>query len=101
MIVPTNPNQPTRTQPRCKAKETYTALPSGARQRIVTQQAINILTIRELAAFSTVFTPCALIKHAKMPLHLKHYTNTMVHSVTGCTISSYKKMMHDPATAEV
>jgi hypothetical protein len=25
----------------------------------------------------------------------------MVHPVTGCTISSYKKLMHDPATAEV
>jgi hypothetical protein len=25
----------------------------------------------------------------------------MVHPVTGKTISSYKKLMHDPATAEV
>ncbi len=32
---------------------------------------------------------------------LQHYANPMVHPVTGETISSYKKMMQDPATAEV
>jgi hypothetical protein len=100
-ILPANPKQPTHMQPRCGAKAMHTALPSGARQHIVTQQALNILTIRKQAAFSTVFTPRALMKHAKVPLHFEHYANTMVHPVTGCTISSYKKLMHDPATAEV
>jgi hypothetical protein len=33
--------------------------------------------------------------------HFEHYTNPMVHPVTGETISSYKKLMHDPATAEI
>jgi len=41
------------------------------------------------------------MKHAKMPINFEHYANPMVHPVTGCTISSYKKLMHDPATAEV
>jgi hypothetical protein len=31
----------------------------------------------------------------------EHYANPMVHPVTGETISSYKKLMNDPATAEV
>jgi hypothetical protein len=79
----------------------HIALLSGERQHIVKQQAINVLTIHEQATFSTVFTPRALMKHARMPLHFEHYANTMLHPVTGCTISSYKKMMHDPATAEI
>jgi hypothetical protein len=100
-IVPANPKQPTCTQPRRRAKAMHTALPSGTRQCIVTQQAINVLTIRKQAAFSTVFTPSALMKHARMPLHSEHYANAMVHPVTGRTISSYKNLMHDPATAEI
>ncbi len=68
-IVPANPKQPTRKQQRRGAKARHTALTSGARQRIVTQQAINVLTIRKQTIFSTAFTPCALIKHAKMLLH--------------------------------
>ena len=46
-------------------------------------------------------TPRALMKHAKMPINFEHYANPMVHPVTGHTISSYRKLMHDPATAEV
>ncbi len=41
------------------------------------------------------------MKHAKMWVNMEHYANPMVHPVMGCTISSYKKLMHDPATAEV
>jgi hypothetical protein len=46
-------------------------------------------------------TPHALLKHAKVPINFEHYANPMVHPVTGCTISSYKKLMHNPAMAEV
>ncbi len=44
----------------------------------------------------------ALIKHAIVPVvhKFEHYTNPMVHPVTGETISSYKKLMNDPTTAE-
>ncbi len=35
------------------------------------------------------------------PTKFEHYANPMVHPVTGETISSYKKLMNDPATAEV
>jgi hypothetical protein len=41
------------------------------------------------------------MKHAKMWVNMEHYANPMVHPVTGRTISSYKKIMHNPATAEV
>jgi len=34
-------------------------------------------------------------------MKFEHYANPMVHPKTGETISSYKKLMHDPATAEV
>ncbi len=41
------------------------------------------------------------MKHAKMPVDIEHYANPMVHPVTGRTISSYKKLMHNLAMAEV
>ncbi len=31
----------------------------------------------------------------------KHFASPMVHPITGKTISSFKKLMNDPATAEV
>jgi hypothetical protein len=82
---------------------TYKAIPSGARQRIVTQQAINVLTIQEKASTDTLCTPRALMKYAvkQTPPHFEHYANPMVHPVTGKTISSYKKLMNDPDTAEI
>jgi hypothetical protein len=33
--------------------------------------------------------------------HFVHYTNPMVHPITGETISNYKKIMHDLATADI
>ncbi len=70
---------------------------------LMTQQmhAINTLTLMELATSNPSHTPRAPMKYAKMPINYKHYANPMVHPVTGETISSYKKMMHDPSTAEV
>ncbi len=41
------------------------------------------------------------MKYAKLPSNFEHYANPMVHLVTGKTISSYKKLMHNPATAKV
>jgi hypothetical protein len=42
-----------------------------------------------------------LMKHAKMLIGIEHYANPMVHPVTSRIISSYKRLMHTPATAEV
>jgi hypothetical protein len=36
-----------------------------------------------------------------MPNKFEHFASPMVHPITGKTISSYKKLMHDPATAKV
>jgi hypothetical protein len=48
-------------------------------------------------------TPHILMKYTVKQLapNFEHYANHMVHSVTGETISSYKKLMHDPATADI
>ena len=92
---------PTRVQPHRGPRVTRSAIPSGAHQRIVTRHAINLLTLQEEASFSAMHTPRALMKHAKMPINFEHYANPMVHPVTGRTILSYKKLMHDPAMAEV
>ncbi len=69
----------------------------------MSQQAINVCTIREKATYQPIFTPLALIKHAIIAVVHKceHYANPMVHPVTGETISSYKKLMNDPTMAEV
>jgi hypothetical protein len=95
------PGKPTWIQPHRGPRLTRTAIPSGAQQQIVTQHAINRLTLKEQASFDTIHTPPALMKHAKMRDDMEHYANPMVHPVTGHTISSYKKSMHDPTTAEV
>jgi hypothetical protein len=93
--------EPTRFQPCQGPCSTCMAIPSGAQQQIVTRHAINVLTLCKQASFSTIHTPPMLMKHAKMWIDIEHYANPMVHPITGRIISSYKKLMHDPATAEV
>jgi hypothetical protein len=82
---------------------TFIPIPRGARQRIVTRQVINVLTIQEEAEANNKFTPWCLMKHAKkgIPMIFEHFPSPMVHPITGIPISSYKKLMNDPATAEV
>ena len=82
---------------------TSTPISTRAQQRIVTQQAINVLTIKEQATSERIFSPRCLEQHLPTtgPTNLKHYANPMVHPVTGETITSYKKTMKDPATAEI
>ena len=94
--APTVLRQSTRKQPQPQL------LPPGAHHHFVTQQeAINVLTLQEQASFSTVHTPRALMKYTERSLHFEHYASPMVHPVTGQTISSYKMLMNNPATAEV
>ncbi len=71
---------------------TFTTIPSGARQRVVTQQAINVLTIQEKVATNNAFTPKTLMEFVVThgPMKCEHYANPMVHPVMGETISSYK-----------
>jgi hypothetical protein len=57
---------------------------------------MSILTMQEQASFSTIHTPHVLMKHAKIPMNFEDYVNSMVHPVTGRTITSYKNLMHNP-----
>jgi hypothetical protein len=86
-----------------KPPQTFTATPRGAWQRLVTQQAINVLTIQEEVSLDTMYTPQALMnKRAQvLPTMFEHFASPMVHPITGETISSYKKLMNDPETAEI
>ena len=80
----------------------YVPIPSGAQRRMVTRHAINSLTETEQASCQRAFTPSRLLPPVVLdaPSHLEHFCSPMVHPITGETISSYKKLMHDPATAE-
>jgi hypothetical protein len=82
---------------------TTMAMPSRRQICLFTQQAINVLTIRELATADTIFTPRALLPFTgkQNTPFFEHYASPMVHPVTGKMISSYKKLMNDPATAEI
>jgi hypothetical protein len=86
-----------------KLPQTYTAIPRGARQKLVAQQAINVLTIQEEVSLDTMYTPQAMMNNQAqvLPTMFEHFASLMVHPVTSKTISSYKKMMNDPATAEI
>ena len=91
-----------RIQPEHHQTSTYTAIPSAAQQHNVTRHAINLLTLKEQALFNAICIPAKLMKHAKISVHLEHYANpmAMVHLITGETISSYRKLMNNPATAK-
>ncbi len=67
------------------------------------RQAINVLTIQEEAEANNKFTRLRLMKPAKksVPTMFEHFASPMVHPITSKTISSYKKLMYDPAIAEV
>ena len=80
----------------------YVPIPNGIQQRVVTRHAINMLTTVERESCQRIFTPTKLLPPIVMdlPSHLEHFCSPMVHPITGETISSYKKLMHDPATAE-
>jgi hypothetical protein len=74
-----------------------------ARSRLVLQQALNAITMAKFFCPLPAYTPRVLQEEAPTLPHLnfKHCVSRMVHPVTGKTILSYKKLMNDPATAEV
>ncbi len=80
----------------------YVPIPSGAQRCMVTRHAINSLTETEQASCQRAFTPSRLLPPVVLdaPSHREHFCSPMVHPITGETISSYKKLMHDLATAE-
>lgn len=98
------PYDPSKAPVELPAPQTYTPIQRGARSRIVTRQAINVLTMMEKASADSIFTPRSLESchpTTSCPTDIKHYMNPAIHPVTGETFTSYKKAMKDPAIAEV
>jgi hypothetical protein len=69
----------------------------------VTQHALNPLTCYKQNHINLAFTPTALLPSVveNAPSHIEHFALPMVSPVTSETILSNKKMMHNPATAEI
>jgi hypothetical protein len=101
-IMPVSPVLPT-VQPAAQPLATYHPIPTGACSRIVTRHVINTLTATELKSCQDILTPDNLsVAHQGTPsICPEHFACPIVHPITGETISSYKKLMNDPATAEM
>jgi hypothetical protein len=99
-IVPMPPVVPT--VPQLVVVKTYHPISSGAHSRIVTQHAINALTKSTIEKCQDIFAPHVLSKAAPLrtAIQPEHVACPMVHPITGKTISSYKRLMNNPATAE-
>jgi hypothetical protein len=68
--------------------------------RIISQEAINLLLLDDIDNGTTPYIPIKLLPTTATTTNFEHYAMPMVHPVTGETISSYKKLMKDPVTAE-
>jgi len=74
-----------------------------ASARLISQHALNAVTIREALTPSLVFMPRKFVPIAynnNVP-NFAHFASPMIHPTTGETISSYKRLMNDHETAEV
>ena len=113
LILPDKqPARATRRSPRVNTNEgpviiipPYRMLGGGTRAspRLVSQQALNAMTMREALTPPMVFTPRKFVPVAyedNVP-NFAHFASPMIHPTTGETISSYKRLMNDPETAEV
>ena len=68
--------------------------------RIISQEAINLLLLDDIDNGTTPYIPIKLLPTTATTTNFEHYAMPMVHPVTSETISSYKKLMKDPVTAE-
>jgi hypothetical protein len=80
-------------------------VPGGIRAnaKLISQHALNALTMKEALYSRPIFAQRNYVPHnfvENVP-NYAHYASPMVHPKTGETISSYKRLMHDPAMAEV
>jgi hypothetical protein len=71
--------------------------------RLSSQQALNVMTMQEALTPPSAFTPRTFvpIAYENNVLNFAHFASSMAHPTTGQTISSYKRLMNDPETAEV
>jgi len=80
-------------------------MPGGicANAKLISQHALNALRMKEALYAPQVFEQRNYEHHnfvENVP-NYTHFPSPMVHPMTGETISSYKRHMHDTATAEV
>ncbi len=76
-------------------------LPHLHNTRLISQKAIAQLLVMEQTNNMTHYTPSKLRDYGLPLQDFEHYAMPMIHPITGKTISSYKRLMNDPATAEV
>jgi hypothetical protein len=76
-------------------------LPQLRNTRLISQKAIAQLLVTEQTNDMTHYTPSKLRNDRLPPQDFEHYATPMIHPVTSKIISSYKRLMNDPATAEV
>jgi hypothetical protein len=70
---------------------------------LISQTALNAFVTKEALYKHQAFIPAGLTAPVcvdGVPNYV-HFASPMVHPVTGETISSHKKLMHNPAMAEV
>jgi hypothetical protein len=76
---------------------------SKAQSHIISQQALNAMTMKETLYPPAAFSPSHLTMMAfvdKIP-NYAHYASPMVHPTTGKTITSYKRLMNNSETAKI
>ncbi len=74
-----------------------------ASARLVSQQALNAMTMRKAINAPAVFTPRHFVCKAyedHIPIYA-HFASPMVPPTTAETITSYKRLMNDPETTEI
>jgi hypothetical protein len=74
-----------------------------ASARLISQRALNTMTMQEALTAPTAFTPQKLIpmESNNTIQNFAHLASPMVYPTTGETISSYKQLMNDPETSKV
>ena len=70
-----------------------------ASARLISQRALNTMTMREALTPPMAFTPQNLIpmEFNDTVQNFAHFASPMVHPTTGETISSYKRLMNETA----
>jgi hypothetical protein len=91
----------TTTTPQQSTHINSAPLPRFNNLRFINQEAINNLIIKKVNTHQNAFTPLRLCPKWTTHHKLEHYSLAMVHPVTGEHITSYRKLMLDPATSEV
>jgi hypothetical protein len=76
-------------------------LPRLHNRHLISQKAIAQLLVMEQTNDMTHYTPSKLRNYRFPPQDFEHYAMPMIHPVTGKIISRYKRLMNDPATAEI